>query len=248
MKSRMRENRTSGSVRGSRQAFHKQIILKGVSRLSTRLISMEHRPERAVLPREFYMRDANTVARALLGKLLVHQSPEGLAAGMIVETEAYVGPEDDGAHSYGGRRTARTEIQFGPGGYAYVFGIYGMHNCFNAVCAGEDQPEVVLVRALEPVEGVELMEKRRGSHSLTALCSGPGKLCAALGITKEQYGLDLCGDRLFITDYKTFSAEQVRTSARINIDYAEKCRDYPWRYFLADNPHVSKVTKRYRTE
>lgn len=212
------------------------------------VISMEHRPERAVLPREFYMRDANTVARALLGKLLVHQSPEGLAAGMIVETEAYVGPEDDGAHSYGGRRTARTEIQFGPGGYAYVFGIYGMHNCFNTVCAGEDKPEVVLVRALEPVEGVELMEKRRGSQRLTELCSGPGKLCAALGITKEQYGLDLCGDRLFITDYKTFSAEQIRTSARINIDYAEKCRDYPWRYFLADNPHVSKVPKRYRTE
>ena len=97
---------------------------------------MEQKPERAVLRREFYIRDANTVARALLGKLLVHQSPEGLAAGMIVETEAYVGPEDDGAHSYGGRRTARTEIQFGPGGYAYVFGIYAMHYCFNAVCAG----------------------------------------------------------------------------------------------------------------
>ena len=209
---------------------------------------MEQKPERAVLAREFYIRDANTVARALLGKLLVHQSPEGLAAGMIVETEAYVGPEDDGAHSYGGRRTARTEIQFGPGGYAYVFGIYGMHYCFNAVCAGDGKPEVVLVRALEPVEGIELMAKRRGTQSLNALCSGPGKLCAALGITKEQYGLDLCGDRLYLTDFRAFSEEQIRTSARINIDYAEKCRDYPWRYFIADNPHVSKVPKKYRTE
>lgn len=212
------------------------------------VIHVAQEPARAVLPREFYMRDANTVARALLGKLLVHQSPEGLAAGMIVETEAYAGPEDDGAHSYGGRRTARTEIQFGPGGYAYVFGIYGMHNCFNAVCAGVGKPEVVLVRALEPVEGIALMEKRRGSQSLTGLCSGPGKLCAALNITKAQYGLDLCGGELFITEYKTIAADKIRTSPRINIDYAEKCRDYPWRYFLADDPHVSKVPKRYRTE
>ncbi len=205
-------------------------------------------PERAVLPREFYSRDANTVARALLGKLLVHRSTEGLAAGMIVETEAYAGPEDDGAHAYGGRRTARTEIQFGPGGYSYVFGIYGMYSCFNAVCAAVGKPEVVLVRALEPVEGIALMEKRRGTQNLNGLCSGPGKLCAALGITKEQYGLDLCGGELFITAYKTIAEDKIRTSPRINIDYAEQYRDYPWRYFIADNPHVSRVPKRYRTE
>ena len=123
-----------------------------------------------------------------------------------------------------------------------------MHNCFHAVCAGVGKPEVVLVRALEPVEGIALMEKRRGSQSLTGLCSGPGKLCAALNITKAQYGLDLCGGELFITEYKTIAADKIRTSPRINIDYAEKCRDYPWRYFLADDPHVSKVPKRYRTE
>ena len=204
--------------------------------------------EGTILSREFYLRDANTVARALLGKLLVHRSPEGLAAGMIVETEAYAGPEDDGAHAYGGRRTARTEIQFGPGGYAYVFGIYGMHCCFNAVCAGVGKPEVVLVRALEPVEGIALMEKRRGSQRPTELCNGPGKLCAALGITREQYGLDLCGDRLLITDYREPAGDKIRTSPRINIDYAEKCRDLPWRYFISDNLHVSKVPKKYRTE
>lgn len=207
---------------------------------------MAGRTEGAVLPREFYMRGAETVARELLGKLLVHRSAEGLAAGMIVETEAYVGPEDDGAHSYGGRRTARTEIQFGPGGFAYVFGIYGMHWCFNAVCAGEGKPEVALIRALEPVEGIARMEKRRGTQRLTALCSGPGRLCAALGITKEQYGLDLCGGELYITEYKAIAADRIRTSPRINIDYAEKYRDYPWRFYIGDNPHVSKVPKRYK--
>ena len=201
-----------------------------------------------MLPRTFYLRSVNRVAPELLGKLLVHDTPEGTTSGIIVEVEAYDGKTDKGAHSYPNKRTPRTEIQFGPGGYAYVFGIYGMHYCFNAVCAGEGKPEVVLVRALEPVEGIELMAKRRGTQSLNALCSGPGKLCAALGITKEQYGLDLCGDRLYLTDFRTFSEEQIRTSARINIDYAEKCRDYPWRYFIADNPHVSKVPKKYRTE
>ena len=200
------------------------------------------------MERDFYLRGADIVAPELLGKLLVHRTAAGLTAGMIVEAEAYLGPEDDGAHSYGGRRTERTAVQYGPGGYSYVFSIYGMHFCFNAVCAQEGKPEVVLIRALEPVEGIALMEKRRGSQSLTGLCSGPGKLCAALNITKAQYGLDLCGGELFITEYKTIAADKIRTSPRINIDYAEKCRDYPWRYFLADDPHVSKVPKRYRIE
>lgn len=202
----------------------------------------------AVLPREFYSRGANIAARELLGKLLVHRSPEGVCAGMIVETEAYVGPEDDGAHSFGGRRTERTEIQFGPGGYAYVFGIYGMHWCFNAVCAEVDKPEVVLVRALEPVAGIDLMERRRGTAKFNGLCNGPGKLCAALGITKAQYGLDLCGERLFICDYRQIDQRDVRTSPRINIDYAENYKDCPWRYFIAGNACVSKVPKKYRTE
>lgn len=209
---------------------------------------MEQRFKRAVLPREFYMRDANAVARDLLGKLLVHQSPEGLAAGMIVETEAYVGPEDDGAHSYGGRRTARTEIQFGPGGYAYVFGIYGMHNCFNAVCAGEDKPEVVLVRALEPVEGLALMEQRRGCGTPDRLCNGPGKLCQALSITGADYGADLLGPRLYITPYRQIKKSEIMVSPRINIDYAEECVGFPWRYFIKNSPWVSKVPGKYQAE
>lgn len=207
---------------------------------------MAENTQGAPLPREFYVRGAELVARELLGKLLVHRSPEGLAAGRIVEAEAYIGPEDDGAHSYGGRRTERTAIQYGPGGYAYVFSIYGMHFCFNAVCAEEEKPEVVLIRALEPVEGLALMEQRRGTEKRIELCSGPGKLCAALGITKEQYGLDLCGDTLYIAQAPAIPAERIRTSPRINIDYAEKYRDHPWRFFVADSPFVSKVPKRYR--
>lgn len=198
--------------------------------------------------RDFYLRSADIVAPALLGKLLVHRTAEGLTAGMIVEAEAYLGPEDDGAHSYGGRRTERTAIQYGPGGYSYVFSIYGMHFCFNAVCEREGKPEVVLIRALEPVEGLTLMEQRRKGQDRIGLCNGPGKLCAALGITKEQYGLDLCGDELYIAEYRPIPQEKVLTSPRINIDYAEKYRDYPWRYYIGDNPYVSKVPKRYRTE
>ena len=164
---------------------------------------------------------------------------------MIVETEAYIGPLDDGAHSYGGRRTERTEIQFGPGGFSYVFPIYGMYNCFNAVTGGEGRPEVVLIRALEPVSGLELMRERRNREKAEELCSGPGKLCRALGITREEYGLDLLSSRLRIEDYREFEDREILVSPRINIDYAEKCRDYPWRFFLSGNRCVSKVPKRF---
>ena len=198
--------------------------------------------------RDFYLRGATEVAPLLLGKLLCHKTEEGLAAGMIAEAEAYVGPEDDGAHSFGGRRTARTEIQYGPGGYAYVFGIYGMHWCFNAVTGEAGRPEVVLVRALEPVTGLELMAERRGTREPLQLCSGPGKLCAALGITKAQYGLDLCGSALWIEDYRSFSPAEIALSPRVNIDYAVEYRDRLWRYSVKDSPFVSRVPARYRPQ
>lgn len=113
------------------------------------------------LSREFYLRDVNLVAPELLGKLLVHRSKEGVTAGMIVEVEAYSGSCDKGSHAYQNKRTPRTEIQFGPGGFAYVYAIYGMHWCFNVVTGTENQPDVVFIRALEPVDGIELMQRRR---------------------------------------------------------------------------------------
>ena len=200
------------------------------------------------LPRAFYLRSALQAAPELLGKLLCHETSEGLTAGRIVEVEAYVGPEDDGAHSYGGRRTERTAIQYGEGGCAYVFGIYGMHWCFNAVTAAPGKPEVVLVRALEPVEGLELMEKRRKTGDPRQLCSGPGKLCQALGITKAQYGLDLCGGELYIAEGESIPATRIAVSPRVNIDYATQYKDRLCRFYIADSEYVSKVPKRFAAQ
>lgn len=200
------------------------------------------------LPREFYQRDANLVAPELLGKLLVSESPEGRTAGMIVEAEAYKGSCDKGAHSYKNKRTERTKIQFGPGGFAYVFRIYGLHSCFNVVTNGEAVPDVVLVRALEPVEGLALMEQRRGCGTPDRLCNGPGKLCQALSITGADYGADLLGPRLYITPYRQIKKSEIMVSPRINIDYAEECVGFPWRYFIKNSPWVSKVPGKYQAE
>ncbi len=198
------------------------------------------------LPREFYLRGANTVAPELLGKLLVCRSPVGVTAGRIVEVESYLGWCDKGAHSYPRRRTERTEIQFGPGGYAYIYRIYGMHACFNIVTNTSEYPEAILIRALEPVEGITLMQKRRQREDRKELCNGPGKLCEAMGITIKDYGADLCGQELFVAPFEETCRSDILVSPRINIDYAAECRDYLWRYYLKDNPYVSKVPKRYR--
>lgn len=201
-----------------------------------------------MLTREFYQVDANALAPQLLGKRLVHQTAEGITAGMIVEVEAYVGSRDKGAHSYPNKRTPRTQIQFGPGGFAYVYGIYGLHFCFNVVANVAQEPEVVLIRALEPLEGIPLMEQRRNTTDRAVLCNGPGKLCSAMGITKAQYGYDLCNSTLSLEPYQQVDPSQILVSPRINIDYAQECRDYLWRYFLRDNSFVSPTPKRYRAQ
>ena len=188
---------------------------------------------------------AAEAAPMLLGKLLVHESPAGRTAGMIVEAEAYCGPEDDAAHSFGGRRTARTEAMFAPPGHAYVFRLYGMHRCFNVVTAPEGQPQAVLIRALEPVEGLALMAERRGTADRRLLCSGPGRLCRAMGIGMEHYGQDLFSGSLRLEEYRAFSPEEIGVSPRVNVDYAAEYRDRLWRFFLKDSPYVSSVPRRY---
>lgn len=198
------------------------------------------------LNRNFYLRSAEELAPALLGKILVHKTAEGVTSGIIVETEAYIGPDDKGAHSCGGVPTARTAVMFGKGGFAYVYLIYGMYSCFNVVANVKDKPEAVLIRALEPLDGVELMKNRRATDKPENLCSGPGKLCSALGITREQSGADLCKNELFILDMPELSKSEIIVSPRINIDYAEEYRDKLWRYFVKGNKFVSKVPKRYR--
>ncbi len=198
-----------------------------------------------MLNRDFYLREAALVAPELLGKLLIHRTSEGLASGMIVEVEAYSGAIDRGAHSYPNKRTPRTEIQFGEGGYAYVYSIYGMHCCFNVVTNKSDIPEVVLVRALEPVDGIDLMMSRRNTQNTLELCSGPGKLCSALGISKANYGDDLCGSTLFIEERMAVLPNEIAVSPRVNIDYAGEDAKLLWRYFIKDSKFVSKVPKKY---
>src|SRR5215813_13198982 len=150
------------------------------------------------LTREFYMRgNVLQIARELLGKLLVVPSRGKRVSGMIVEVEAYRGPEDRASHAYGGRRTKRTETMYQTGGVAYVYFVYGMYYQFNVVCNLADTPHAILVRALEPIEGIELMRTRRHSHPDHNLTNGPGKLCIAMGIDRQLNGADLLGERVW---------------------------------------------------
>ncbi len=193
------------------------------------------------LKREFYNRDTLTVARELLGTYLVHASEEGKTVGKIVEVEAYIGPDDAASHAYKGLNSKRTKVQFGPGGYAYIYLIYGMYHCFNVVTNLPNHPEVVLIRALEPVMGLKLIKKRKGTNKLASLCNGPGKLCKSMGIRKEHYGTDLCGDRIYISrNIKSEEAFDIEETKRININYAGKDKDLPWRFIIKGNSFVSK--------
>ena len=188
------------------------------------------------LPREFYLRDGLTVARELIGKKLVTNLRGEVTSGVIVETEAYMGAIDAASHAYKGL-TERTKIFYGAGGFVYVYLIYGRNICTNVVANVENVPEAVLIRALEPIEGVELMKLRRGKKNLRELCSGPGKLSQALGVTKDFYGLDLCGEEIFIetTDFRA----DVMTTKRINVDYAGAAADYLWRFVEAGSKFLS---------
>ncbi len=195
-----------------------------------------------ILEKEFYQQDTLMVAQSLLGKILVHESPEGRTAGRIVETEAYMGPEDKGSHSFGGRRTPRTEPQFGPKGHSYIYFIYGLYHCLN-VTAGKipGKPEAVLIRALEPVSGVDLMILRRPSaRNITGLASGPSRLCMAMGLTRKQNGVNMCLPPLYIDASDSVTEEEIVKTARIGIDYAEEWAKMPWRFYIKDNAFVSK--------
>jgi DNA-3-methyladenine glycosylase len=191
------------------------------------------------LPREFYLRDTLTVARELLGKLLAH----GETSGIIVETEAYMGPADAAAHSSGGKRTPRTEVMYGEGGHAYVYLIYGLYRCLNVVTSGIDRPECVLIRALEPVSGLDIMRSRRKNRPDRELCRGPGRLCDALAIDRGCLGADLCSTEppaLYITEGVFVPEQDIEATPRIGIDYAGEARFYPWRFVVRGSKFVSK--------
>ncbi len=187
--------------------------------------------------RDDYLGDPVTTAQKLIGAVLVHDSPEGRTSGRIIECEAYGGiwrgHEDDGAHSYKGL-TERTKVIFGEGGHAYVYLIYGMYCCFNVVCGPKGEPGCVLIRALAPLEGKELMKRRRHGAKETLLTNGPGRLTMAMGIDRHLYGEDLTGHTLWIESdgVKKYSIER---SKRIGIDYARYGKNFPWRFTLAVN-------------
>jgi DNA-3-methyladenine glycosylase len=189
------------------------------------------------LSRAFYERPTVEVARQLLGKYLVRIDAAGVRAGMILETEAYVGPDDKASHASRGR-TPRTALMFGPAGFAYVYLIYGMHHCLNIVTERENYPAAVLIRAVEPSEGLELMQKRRLTLDVRRLTNGPGKLCQAFGIDRRLNGLDMCGEALFIEARGTNLVDIVVT-ARVGVDYAGPWKDKPWRFYIAGHPGVS---------
>jgi DNA-3-methyladenine glycosylase len=200
------------------------------------------------LQREFYTRsDVLEVARDLLcKKLVVHNRNGSRVEGIIAETEAYRGPEDRASHAYNNRRTNRTETMYGRGGTAYVYFVYGMYNQFNVVTNVEDVPHAILVRAVEPSEGLDVMRRRRRGRSEYELTSGPGRLCLALGIDRTLDKSDLRGDRVWIEEGVSISPRLIARGPRIGIDYAEKWIRKPWRFWVKDNPFVSRPNQQKR--
>lgn len=206
------------------------------------------------LPREFYARDGITVAKELLGKILVHDTCEGIVRGVITEVESYMGEEDKGSHTYGGRRTERTEPMYHVGGTSYVYLIYGMYDCMNIACMREGIPQAVLLRSVVPADEIsaermqtlrarKLLHKQKevSSEQLAGaaekvrrhLADGPGKLCIAMGITRADNDVDMVRSRSFyVTEGREIPASAVRAGKRIGIDYAEEAADYLWRFYI----------------
>jgi DNA-3-methyladenine glycosylase len=206
---------------------------------------LKNMEKRTRLTRAFYNRNTLLVARELLGKVLVHRLPNGaIVRGRIVETEAYAGLYDPGSHTYQDRRTERNQIWYGEGGFAYVYQIYGTYFCLGIITEPEQVPGAVLVRAVEPTDGIEHLQTSPGEKSKPELlCAGPSKLCIAMGIDKRCNGLDLCGDELYLEDIgEHFSVEDIVFSPRINIDYAGHGALAAWRYYLRGSQAISKKT------
>lgn len=202
------------------------------------------------LERSFYERNTLIVAQELLNCILVHITQEGVTKGRIVETEAYMGPEDKGAHSYGGRHTPRMDPLYKTGGFAYIYQLHGYNYCINVVTQKENIPQAVLIRAIEPFDGIDLMIQRRKIDISTKskfknLTNGPSKLCKAMNIDTSLNGIDLCGNELFITSGNGLKDnEEILATKRIHIDYAEEYKDKKWRFLLKGNEFISMSYKK----
>jgi DNA-3-methyladenine glycosylase len=194
------------------------------------------------LERQFYTRELLTVAKELLGKILVKNDGKAILSGKIVEVEAYDGSIDEAAHTYNGI-TKRNEIMFGIGGFLYIYFTYGAHFCSNVVTGKVGEGTAVLIRAVEPLSGINKMIYNRFGRKFINekekfnLTSGPGKICEALSITKEHYGIDLTGDKIFLLDQPKIKNGQIGISKRIGI---KKSAELPWRFYIKDNPYISR--------
>lgn len=187
------------------------------------------------VPISFYHQDTTDVARQLLGKRIFHNKNNILTSGIIAETEAYLGLDDPACHTYQGRNTARVQSMYKKGGHSYVYFIYGIHFCFNVVTRAELIPEAVLIRALIPMDGIEIMRRRRKfrlDKSEKDLCSGPGKVCQAMGFDRSSDGLLLNGPEIWIEDDLPFEEieKNIRSSPRVGVNYAGKAKDWPLRF------------------
>jgi len=198
------------------------------------------------LANEFYQReDVLEISRELMGKIVVTRWNGKFTSGRIVECEAYAGPKDKASHAFGGRRTNRTEIMYAPGGVAYVYLCYGIHHMLNVVTNVKDTPHAILIRALEPVEGIkEMMRRTNKSIADNTLTRGPGNVCKALGIFTHHTGLSLRSKELYIADDGfEYANSEVHQSPRIGVDYAGKDALLPYRFYVKGNPYISGKPK-----
>ncbi len=193
------------------------------------------------LPRPYYQsNDVVRLARDLIGKKLCTNTDGHFTSGIITETEAYH-RDERACHAYLDRRTKRTEVMFKPGGLSYVYLCYGIHHLFNIITGGKDEVQAVLIRAIEPVDGVETMLSRRNRESLsTIISSGPGTLTQALGITTTNNGLSLEGDEIWLEEGETVSENDIQASTRIGVKYAGEDALLPWRFYLKTSDYVSR--------
>lgn len=195
-----------------------------------------------LLPESFYTRqDVVQIAKELLGKLLVTEFDGIRTAGIITETEAYAGVADKASHAYGARRTNRTEVMYMQGGTAYVYLCYGIHHLFNVVTNSQGTPHAVLIRAIEPTEGLPVMlERRRMEHVKPALTSGPGAMSMALGIHTRHTGLSLAGSQIYIENGIKVAKKDIIAATRVGVGYAQDDAYLPYRFYIKGSPWVSK--------
>lgn len=198
------------------------------------------------LPLSYYLnQDVIFLAKDLLGKVLFTNSNDEITAGIIVETEAYFGIQDKASHAYGGRRTNRTEPMYSKGGISYVYLCYGIHHLFNIVTSVEDEPHAVLIRAVEPLIGKDIIEKRRNMPvAKPAVSSGPGSLAKALGINGSFNKKSLIENEIWIEDQNIrYTPDQITEVPRVGVGYAQEDALLPWRFFVKGNKYVSKPNK-----